>query len=302
MKKDYPKIISVIVTYNRSKLLRRCIEAVLKQSFGVSKLIVVDNASTDNTNEVVRNFNDSRIEYIRLDSNKGGAGGFHEGVKRAYAYNDCDAVWVMDDDGIPAEECLRNLVVHLDGHDFISPLVLDIDSKTDLSFPYIAEKTKEEVETKYGSDGIIQNYSCPFNGLLLSNNLLKVCGFPKEDMFIWGDEVEYQYRAIHYGFKPCSIINAKFYHPKDRMVFKKDILGKHTIIDVDSDLRRYCKYRNYAYTLKKYCSISKNVVFIVKYSLYFILQKKSLKGLEFWIRAVYDGYTNNFKNHRKYLY
>lgn len=44
-----PRVHAVVVTYNRKKLLEECVNAVLKQSYPVDKLIIIDNNSTDGT-------------------------------------------------------------------------------------------------------------------------------------------------------------------------------------------------------------------------------------------------------------
>ncbi len=49
------------------------------------------------------------IHYIRMDKNTGGAGGFHEGIKRGYKAG-YDWLWLMDDDTIPSSEALSLLV------------------------------------------------------------------------------------------------------------------------------------------------------------------------------------------------
>ena len=48
------KVIAVVVTYNRKGLLKECLESILNQSLSAQKIIVVDNASTDGTAEMIR--------------------------------------------------------------------------------------------------------------------------------------------------------------------------------------------------------------------------------------------------------
>ncbi len=58
-----PKISVIILTYNRAKLLPGAIKSVLNQTFSDFELIIINNASTDNTEEVIKSFNDPRIIY-----------------------------------------------------------------------------------------------------------------------------------------------------------------------------------------------------------------------------------------------
>lgn len=71
---SYPLISVITPTYNRAALLKRAISSVLSQTYGNFEMIIADDCSTDNTGQVVASFNDSRIKYIKLDSNKGPAG------------------------------------------------------------------------------------------------------------------------------------------------------------------------------------------------------------------------------------
>lgn len=61
-----------ICTYNRAELLKRSIQSVLNQTYKDMKIIVLDNCSTDETEQVVATFKDSRIQYIRNSENLGG--------------------------------------------------------------------------------------------------------------------------------------------------------------------------------------------------------------------------------------
>lgn len=80
-KLEGPTVSVVIPTYNRAHLVSRAIQSVLNQTYQDFELIVVDDASTDNTEEVVKDFKDNRIRYIYHDENKGGAAARNTGVK-----------------------------------------------------------------------------------------------------------------------------------------------------------------------------------------------------------------------------
>lgn len=76
------KISIITPTYNRSLLISRMIRSVLNQSYPHWELIVIDDGSTDNTGEVVKAFEDSRIKYYYTD-NSGAADSRNVGVKHA---------------------------------------------------------------------------------------------------------------------------------------------------------------------------------------------------------------------------
>lgn len=65
------KVSVIIPTYNRAHLIGRAITSVLHQSFKDFEIIVVDDGSTDDTKTVVMSFEDDRIVYERLPTNRG---------------------------------------------------------------------------------------------------------------------------------------------------------------------------------------------------------------------------------------
>lgn len=95
-----PLVSIVIPTYNRAPLLARSIRSVLAQSCGDFELIVVDDASKDNTAEVVQGFDDPRIRYLCHEQNQGGAQARNTGIAAAsghyVAFQDSDDEWLLD--------------------------------------------------------------------------------------------------------------------------------------------------------------------------------------------------------------
>lgn len=297
------KIAAIVVTYNRKELLEKCLCAINLQEYKPQVIYVIDNASTDGTENVVRNISlDMPIKYVRLENNMGGAGGFCEGIKTAHMENKYDAYWVMDDDGIPDKKCLANMLPYMTKYGYIAPLVLSVENPKELAFQYLPQKEYSQIVDSYGHDGIINNYSNPFNGVLFSRDLIAKIGYPKKELFIWGDEREYNARAKLYGYNPVTIIKAIHYHPKDRLIQFKDFLSKETIVYVDSKLRRYCFYRNSAYINKKYKSIFSHIYFFISYTIYFLFSRFfDFKGLAFFYKASLDGLMENFDRHHLYL-
>ena len=63
-----PGVTVIVPTYNRGDLLRDTISSILGQTFEGFELIVVDDGSTDNTRDIVNEFNDQRIKYIQTEN------------------------------------------------------------------------------------------------------------------------------------------------------------------------------------------------------------------------------------------
>ncbi len=91
-----PPIVSVVVpTYNRAEWLDSTLRSVLKQTFIDFELIVVDDGSTDDTENVVQSF--PRVQYVRLQENRGVSGARNTGLSRAIGryicFLDSDDLW-----------------------------------------------------------------------------------------------------------------------------------------------------------------------------------------------------------------
>ena len=78
-----PKITVTILTYNRAKLLPRAIKSVLNQTFSDFELIIINNAATDNTEEVIKSFKDKRIIYAKHEKNIPPSAGLNTGIDLA---------------------------------------------------------------------------------------------------------------------------------------------------------------------------------------------------------------------------
>ena len=296
-------IAAVVVTYNRVALLKKCLDGLLSQTYPLKKIFVVDNASTDSTNEFLNTVCFKiPVEVIRLSNNQGGAGGFYEGLKHAHLSGEFEGFWLMDDDGIPAETCLEELVKHFDNYSYICPLVLNIEDETKLAFPRKgSHDLSSMIEANKGKE-IIEHMSAPFNGILLRKDMVDKIGYPKKEMFIWGDEVEYNLRASYFGFYPVTVLKAIHRHPMDRLIRKNSLFKKGIIIDVDSKLRNYCKYRNTAYSLKKYKGSMTACMLYIAYMTYFLCQNGWNWGkYRFFHHAFMDGIKGDFSKHFNYL-
>src|SRR3989338_7042609 len=89
-----PLVSVVISTYNRRAKLERAVASVLAQTLGNIEVIIVDNASTDGTQEAVKNMDDQRIRYIRNEANQGGPAARNTGIGNARA----PYIALLDDD------------------------------------------------------------------------------------------------------------------------------------------------------------------------------------------------------------
>ena len=93
--------VSVIIpTYNRAELLERSVKSVQEQTYKKWEIIVVDDGSTDNTEDIIKKLNDVRVRYIKNEKNMGAAASRNRGAEFAkydyIAFQDSDDVWRID--------------------------------------------------------------------------------------------------------------------------------------------------------------------------------------------------------------
>jgi len=90
------KITVIIPTHNREKLLGQTIESVLNQTVKADEIIIIDDGSTDNTKEIINNYNNETIKYI-FQENKGVSNARNHGISLAsnewLCFLDSDDIW-----------------------------------------------------------------------------------------------------------------------------------------------------------------------------------------------------------------
>ena len=108
------RITALIPTYRRPKLLLRAMHSVLGQSYKNIQLSIFDNASKDNTKDVVANLSksDKRIKYYCNESNIGALANF----KRAFKSIDTPYFSILSDDDCIAMDLYENAINVLDNN------------------------------------------------------------------------------------------------------------------------------------------------------------------------------------------
>ena len=104
------KVSIVMTTYNRSHLIRKSIESLLQQTYKNIEIIIVDNGSTDNTPEILKEYETPQyqglISVFRLDQNRKFSGGAN------YALDQISGEWftILDDDDIAYPEAFETML------------------------------------------------------------------------------------------------------------------------------------------------------------------------------------------------
>lgn len=92
------KVSIVLPTYNRKYCLKEAIDSIMQQTYQNYELIIVDDASTDGTEELIASMQDERIRYIHLTKNVGCSEAKNAGIREStgeyIAFQDSDTKWV----------------------------------------------------------------------------------------------------------------------------------------------------------------------------------------------------------------
>lgn len=265
------RVLVVMVTYNRKKLLERSLKAIFSQTTHISGVFILDNASNDGTEEVLRKFgflstvrninnevlvenskNNVNLYYYRNSINAGGAGGFSKAVKLSREL-DYDYLWIMDDDVKPEEKCLENLLTVIHKYN-VGAVVPNRNCKNFKDCPtveldlravskYFMEKRKKRVKPPFSEETYsIKTFA--FEGPLIDVEIVKKAGIPKAEYFLLYDDTDYAQRILRYT----------------------DILFVTTAyLERQLPVPRIKKNEKISYTWKDYYSIRNNMIFDREY-------------------------------------
>lgn len=268
-------IAAVVVTYNRLALLKNCLQAIKSQTRKPDIILVINNGSTDGTSQWL----DEQVDLTTIhQENVGGAGGFCRGIKEAFEKG-YDWIWVMDDDGIPHQDCLQNLLIAVRERQtwYASPNLVDFEGIS--HFDHLFDNSPSD---------IIHFIGGPFNGVLLKKELVAEIGYPNSSFYIWGDEYEYTDRIIEKGLGVITVKNAIHQHKRNE--FKTEACPR-SYYYVRNKFWRYRastgNYINRKYLM--YGAIDLSVRLFSKGLLHF-----NFKQVKEVVRGVYDGIRKNY--------
>jgi rhamnopyranosyl-N-acetylglucosaminyl-diphospho-decaprenol beta-1,3/1,4-galactofuranosyltransferase len=232
----------VVVTYNRADLLEGLLDGLARLDRPADAVIVVDNASTDRTAEVLAASTLPGLQVVTSPENLGGAGGFHAGVRTAWD-GGFDRIWLMDDDVVPAPDCLSVLLAQREdclmsvreGPD--GRLIELAATRFDLRNPLaIKPKTASVVSTyrdRASMPARVELQNVAFEGFMVSRRVVETIGLPDPSYFIFYDDVDYALRARRAGFRIWGVRDA-------RLVRSLDFSQQHDL----SSWKGFYMYRN----------------------------------------------------------
>jgi rhamnopyranosyl-N-acetylglucosaminyl-diphospho-decaprenol beta-1,3/1,4-galactofuranosyltransferase len=281
------KIIAVVVSFNRHKLLAECINAIKSQTHKPDAILVVNNGSSDYTSVWLDKQTDIHQVY---HDNIGSAGGFNTGISWAYAKG-FDLIWCMEDDGLPKEDALEQLLASRGTTtELLNCAVIDKEDKK--SFVWKLGKYNSLDEVK---EDCIAGVCHPFNGTLIHKTIVQKAGLPKSNLFYMGEASEYFYRIVKKHKIPArTILSSINYHPAAEYSHKKE--WQYT-----SSWKVYFHVRNRYHVLKskhslKLVALINYFVFLISFAGAVVVYQKNdkFRKLSFIGWPMIDALTNNF--------
>ncbi len=258
-------LVSIIMpSYNCASFLAQAIESVLSQSYPHWELLIVDNNSTDNTQEVVTGYDDSRISFFATENNGIIAASRNLGIKHSrgewLAFLDADDYW----ESTKIESCLQ---MGRQGYDVIYHPMVILRSKHD----YFSRKlTKSwQVSTPVFRDLLVRGNPIINSSVFVSKKVIQKAGFISEDKDLVTAEDYNTWLALSqitekfYCIKTClgtyRIHNSNMSESVDRTIPLENVLNKYLQRVPVSDRRKakallaYIKgkanYKNNEFTL-----------------------------------------------------
>jgi GT2 family glycosyltransferase len=201
------RLAAIVVTHDRAAAVAETVARLLAEP--VDHVLVVDNASGDDTLARLAAIGDARLEVVTAGRNLGGAGGFELGMRRAVAARDPDWLILMDDDARPEPGAIaRFRALDLDGTEALAAAVRYPDGAIcEMNRPSLNPFWHRTAFLRTLAGGGRAGFHLPdaaysdraprpvdaasFVGLFLSRAAVGRAGFPDGRLFLYGDDVLY---------------------------------------------------------------------------------------------------------------
>jgi GT2 family glycosyltransferase len=247
----FPSVASVTVSYNAASILPVQINALLRQTRSLQEIIVVDNASTDGTTDLLAQ-QYPQVTVLRMPQNLGIGGAIAAGLAHAALKNRHNWVWTFDGDSEPSDDALEillNAEESLGNEDGEVGMVaaLPVHRETGICYPplfwregFVKPTTEQLRQSIWFADLVINS------GCLVRRDLIEKIGLPRSDFFIDFVDFEYCLRARSHGYKIAVVTGAKVMHEIGE-ARKVRLPGYFRLWPDHTPLREYYMSRNLAY-------------------------------------------------------
>lgn len=314
------RIFAVVVTYNRKNLLLECLKGLSQQSRTLAGIILVDNASTDGTPDLLYQekiinkmplrtaqeteeivscpavLNHLTVHYVRMSENSGGAGGFSEGVKRADQFH-ADWIWLMDDDIEPDTYCLEGLLSYSDLSKCLHPRKYFEDGVPHHWEGYLDVVTgrrvfQPDISFSKGFSFCTINTGC-FEGMLIHREIVDQIGYPDKRFFIGSDDSVYGFLAHFYT--PVLYLRDPFVLKKNTSLKTQEPISDRSIYYGMRNAFLFQDYLNTKVPRYRYVRSFFLVIRFFDYALNILQSRKEKRqGLGVLLKAVRDGISGRY--------
>lgn len=216
------KIAAVICNYNKSNYVTNCIQSVIESAFQEFDIIVVDNASTDDSVEAIQRLYADKVKLFVNKENLGGSGGFNTGIRYAVEQG-YEYVWCLDNDVLVDEQAIGALydfmehhpevgmtgskVYHMEAPDYVQQFGIDV-----IWDEYCCEAKYHN----YLEDGtmpeVVYSDAVAACSVLVRTSLIRQIGPLPEENFLYWDDTEWGIRCNRAGYKVASLGSSKVLH------------------------------------------------------------------------------------------
>lgn len=215
----HQKVVVIIVTYNGSKWLSKCLQS-LQQSVLPVSVIAIDNASTDNSVEILKQF--SFVEVIQSQTNLGFGKANNIGIHKALEQN-FEYCFLLNQDTWIEPDTVQNLVAvasQNEKYGIISPMHFSADvTSLDANFEMYWKRKTNSI-SEFVDEAPFVNAAA----WLLPKLVIEKVGYFEPLFNHYGEDRNYADRVHYHGFKTVIVKNSKIYH--DRTItrnFQKDV-------------------------------------------------------------------------------
>jgi len=262
-----------MVTYNRLETLKTALSHILAQMVKPAAIIIVDNNSTDGTQEYLASVEDETVKPVFLKENEGPAGGIHAGMKYGLQLQQpFDYFWILDDDTFYASNALSDLIDTVEGSGF------DMLGLQGANFKLGKKIAVDPAKRLQPADYVM------IDGAIIKTGAIQKVGPVSELFFMMCEDEEYCMRLKKHGYKIGVLKNGA-----DERLY----LGGGGRFTRSTLWRGYYSARNHLLILKQYFSFPNLLSYIIFQSKYLIvaavLAPDRFKRVKFRLLGIWHG-------------